>query len=127
RVALVAIEEQVRAGGRAAVIVPTIELQRQWWKQIRRHTPFIQPGMRGDGGQADLSSHEVVIAVAASASRNWLLQAGRSGRALLVADECHRYGSISWAQVLEDGFGKRLGLTATYEREDSGVEEALDP
>ncbi len=36
RVALVAIEEQVKSGGRAAVVVPTIELQPHSWKQIHR-------------------------------------------------------------------------------------------
>ncbi len=46
---------------------------------------------------------------------------------LLIADEVHRYGSESWSGVLEETFDRRLGLTATYERDDSGRERYLDP
>lgn len=127
RIAVVAIDEHVRAGGSAAVIVPTIELQRQWWKQLRKYVPYAQFGLLGDGGHASLQTHEVVIATAQSAARRELQPAGAPSRSLLVADECHRYGAAQWANVLGNRFGNRLGLTATYEREDSGVEEALDP
>lgn len=81
----------------------------------------------GDGGTDDLSTHEVVIAIAASAFHNSLRPPRHSSNGLLIADECHRYGSASWANALDPAFGHRLGLTATYEREDSGIETHLDP
>lgn len=127
RVALVAIEEHLRQGGRAAVLVPTIELQHQWTTQIKRSLPRVSCGRRGDGGEDDLRTHQVVVAVAAAAARYYLLPPGYVVQGLLVADECHRYGAPAWARGLEDDFRKRLGLTATYERDDNGIEEWLDP
>lgn len=49
------------------------------------------------------------------------------GQGLLVADEVHHYGADVWAAALEPGFNRRLGLTATYQRDDNGVEQVLDP
>ncbi len=69
----------------------------------------------------------MVVATAQGAARTELIPPGGASRGLLVADECHRYGATAWAKALGNRFAKRLGLTATYEREDSGVEEALDP
>ncbi|MCA9962042.1 MAG: hypothetical protein KC443_23555, partial [Anaerolineales bacterium] len=46
---------------------------------------------------------------------------------LLIADEVHRYGADVYARALEDAFDERLGLTATYEREDYGIERYLTP
>ena len=46
---------------------------------------------------------------------------------LLVADEAHRYGAPTWAAALRDDFAMRLALTATYERNDDGLEDVLGP
>lgn len=45
RIALVAIDEHVRGGGTAAVLVPTIELLRQWRQQLAKYLPDIQAGL----------------------------------------------------------------------------------
>jgi superfamily II DNA or RNA helicase len=44
---------------------------------------------------------------------------------LLVADECHRYGAGQWRRILHSLYRRRLGLTATFERNDDGIEVLL--
>ncbi|MGH3415143.1 MAG: DEAD/DEAH box helicase, partial [Actinocrinis sp.] len=46
---------------------------------------------------------------------------------LLVADECHRYGSAVNHLALDGRFRRRLGLSATYARDDDGNLAWLDP
>ncbi len=46
---------------------------------------------------------------------------------LVVADEVHRYAAESFAKVLTHSFDHRLGLTATLERSDDGIEQVLMP
>src|SRR5690606_31001734 len=47
--------------------------------------------------------------------------------ALLIADEVHHYGAERYAMALEDEFAACLGLTATYERGDHGIDRFLAP
>jgi RNA polymerase primary sigma factor len=79
----------------------------------------------GGGHDGSLDEYNILIAVAASASMHEMLTDGQRG--LLIADECHHYGATRWSRSLEPGFERRLGLTATYEREDDGIEEFLSP
>jgi RNA polymerase primary sigma factor len=44
-----------------------------------------------------------------------------------VADECHRYGSEINRLALDERMTRRLGLSATYAREDHGHRDWLDP
>jgi RNA polymerase primary sigma factor len=129
RVAIAAAADVVQAGGGVVIVVPSKDLMRQWRGEIDRLivgklglSPSV--GFMGDGGAATLASHDVVIATAQSGSR-WQLDP--PALSLLIADECHHYGADTWSQVLEAGFTRRLGLTATYDREDNGVREFLDP
>jgi len=66
-----------------------------------------------------------LVATSSSAARYQLLPPGQAG--LLIADECHHYGAEVWSRALEPEFQARLGLTATYSRDDSGLESYLDP
>jgi RNA polymerase primary sigma factor len=128
RVALEAIADLVAGGGRAAVVVPTIDLQKQWAKHLIRFLPeSVRVGYLGDGDRGDLGRYQVVVAVAAGAARRRLLPGIVGFPALLIADECHRYGAVKWANILDERFALRLGLTATYEREDGGVDDFLGP
>ena len=47
------------------------------------------------------------------------------GKVLLVADECHRYGAGQWRRALHPSYRRRLGLTATFERNDDGLKDLL--
>jgi superfamily II DNA or RNA helicase len=48
-------------------------------------------------------------------------------KGLLVADECHRYASAFNRLALDPRFDRRLGLSATYARDDDGHLAWLDP
>jgi RNA polymerase primary sigma factor len=121
-VGVAAADEALRAGGRVVVVVPTTELQDQWSRVLLQELSGVDVGRLGAGRQDDLSRCRVLVAIVNSAARRSLRP--RPGD-LLVADECHRYGAPTFVEALEPGFGHRLGLTATLEREDDGVERYL--
>ncbi len=134
RVALAAAADVLREGGKVAILVPTIDLLHQWKREAERL--LIQTlrlnvsiGILGDGHTANLARCDLLFSTVQSACHNYLLpdSVPEHVESLLVADEVHRYGSESWARALEPPFGRRLGLTATYERSDYGREEYLDP
>jgi superfamily II DNA or RNA helicase len=130
RLALAAIDAEVRRGGSAAAIVPTLDLQRQWLREIETHlVGRLGRGLRvaslGGGRTGDLRDSDILVATAQSACQ-WSLGLRAPG-GLLIADEVHHYGAERWAEALEQGFERRLGLTATYQRDDRGVEDVLDP
>lgn len=117
RLALAAIAEEFALGGKVAVIVPSIELQRQWELEVRTHFPDAEVGFMGNGYHDQLTECDILIAIVHSASRYELgLKDKELG--LLVADEVHRYGAETFQLALEDSFRSRLGLTATRERPD---------
>jgi RNA polymerase primary sigma factor len=130
RVAMAAVAMQLAAKGRVAVLVHTRELVDQWEGEINTIVPPLigrQPsiGHLGSGVRQTLAQVEVLIATAQSAA-GWQMGMNElSG--LLIADEVHHYGADAWLRGLESMFDRRLGLTATYEREDYGVERFLDP
>ena len=82
-------------------------------------------GRLGDGFKDSLADHDVLVATVQSACR-WVIMP-RDGQGLLIADEVHHYGAEQYCQALEAEFTARLGLTATYEREDRGIERHLAP
>lgn len=124
-VGIEAIRQAVSLGGRAHVIVPTIELQNQWCDVIRSRLPNVRLGRRGDGSQAQFNKKDVIVSVVNSARR--FEPEPITPNSLLIADEAHRYGSQENARALHLAFPRRLGLTATLEREDDGVDEKLAP
>jgi superfamily II DNA or RNA helicase len=125
-VGVAAVLEQLRARGQALILVPTTELQRQWTGVLSASLPpETRIGRLGDGGTGSLTTHDVIVAIV-----NTL----RSGDArpirpkgLLVADECHRYASAFNRLALDSRFDRRLGLSATYARDDDGHLAWLDP
>ena len=133
RVAVQAIAETLAAdpAARALVLVPTMALAAQWLQRLTEANfegmgvAGATVGMLGGGEQASLSTDRILIATMQSASTRLLL--GRSGPSLLVGDEVHRLGAPTWSRALDPAFQRRLGLTATLEREDEGVEELIRP
>lgn len=130
RLAIAAMAQQLRRGEPAVVVVPTKDLLHQWKRELERWLVGelgrpVSVGLLGANRKDNLNDHDVIVSTAQSGSRRTLLPRGRRG--LLVADEVHHYGARSWSRILQDDFDRRLGLTATYEREDSGVERFLDP
>jgi superfamily II DNA or RNA helicase len=82
-------------------------------------------GQFGGHKRDTLRDHNVLVATVHSASQQRLMTAERRG--LLIADECHHYGVQNWSGALQQEFHHRLGLSATYDRDDNGVAEYLDP
>ena len=112
--------------GQVLVLVPTVELQQQWGVELARRLPAgTRVGRLGAGVIDSLSTHDVLVAVVNSARAADVRPIRQGG--LLVADECHRYGSAMNHLALDGRFSRRLGLSATYAREDDGNEEWLDP
>ncbi len=82
-------------------------------------------GLLGAGHRDNLRRSDVLFATVHSAQSQRLLPPGERG--LLVADEVYRYGGENWSRALDPSFERRLGLTATYERPDKGLERFRDP
>jgi superfamily II DNA or RNA helicase len=126
RLAMAAIRVVIDRGGRALVLVPTLELQDQWVRELRAGIVGLRVGRLGGGRDDDLFSHDVVVATPHSAAAVPVdLPTGMPG--LLVADEAHRYGAATWGAALKEDFSLRLALTATYERGDDGLVDVLAP
>lgn len=125
-VGVAAVLEEVTRLGQACVVVPTTELLRQWAGVLAPMlAPGVSLGLLGGGNRASLGRVDVLVAVVNSA-RGADLRPRRPG-GLLVADECHRYGSDGNRLALETGFDGRLGLSATYARADDGHLTWLEP
>ena len=117
---------ELGAGGQVVVVVPTKDLMVQWRAVLRRCLPkAIAIGLSGDGNRGDLGHDDVVVVIVNSA-RTVGLRPRRPG-GLLIADECHRYGSAGNRLALATTFPHRLGLSATYARDDDGHVSWLDP
>ena len=121
-----AASRMARMGGRTTILVPTIELQRQWLEKLAEFAPHLSWATVGGNRQGEPARVDVVVAVAASASKRDLVLDKRPH--LLVGDEVHRYGSEQWSAALQEEYVGRLGLTATLERGgDDGVDQRLLP
>jgi len=117
---------ELAAGGQVCVLVPTTELLVQWRHVLDRHLPSCtRVALLGGGHHGDFGRDDVLVAVVNSA-RAADLRPRRPG-GLLVADECHRYGTDGNRLALDARFPRRLGLSATYDRSDDGRQAWLDP
>jgi superfamily II DNA or RNA helicase len=124
-VGILAAADAAARGLRIMIVVPGLDLLDQWYRKLTKELPALSVGRLGGGHKDSLESHGIVVSTVQSACRWRMLPVGIPG--LLVADEVHRYGAESFALALEDEFDERLGLTATYEREDKGIEHHLTP
>lgn len=132
RVAFQAIVETlVDPSARVLILVPTMALATQWQQRLKEAdlqnlgVPRPTVGMLGGGERASFETDRILVSTMQSASTRLLL--GRAGPSLLVGDEVHRLGAPTWSRALDPAFQRRLGLTATLEREDEGVEERIHP
>ena len=118
---------------RVAVVVPSRALQDQWVRILRTQAKLPGRKLGQIGGSLDdfKLHHRVVVAVINSARlalaspvNYWR---ARGDRVLLVVDECHWAGSPTSSRLFEAPTDYTLGLSATPERTDGGLEELLIP
>jgi superfamily II DNA or RNA helicase len=114
-------------GHRVAVVVPTIDLQAQWYRALQESLAprGYSVGRLGGGHDDSLEDDDALVAVMASGSRKWLLPPGQPG--VLVADECHHLAAENLSLNLEDDFAFRLGLTCDFDSAAVGVGQRLVP
>jgi superfamily II DNA or RNA helicase len=96
------------------VIVPTLDLLEQWRKRIDKELANIRTGVIG-GGENSLS------AVTVSTYDSAYIRAPEIGAkfSFIIADEVHHIASEGYRQIAEMFTAPyRMGLTATFERED---------
>lgn len=127
RVALEAAGEALRDGGCVLVLVPGIELLAQWSKALAERFPSRRIGRLGDGFDDRAKVPDVLVAVINSAAQRPVVPWQGAKHSLLIADECHRYGARKWRAALQAGYVRRIGLSATYERQDGAHAEVLIP
>lgn len=128
RLAVGAIEAFLNIGYKVVVLVHTRELQNQWVQVLEKHLNHdlenhYSIGLLGNDHSDSLFTKDILIAIAASSIDRSILPEGYNG--LVVVDECHHYGSAKWQLCLKSNFDARIGLTATYARDDNEM-EALD-
>lgn len=122
---IAAAADAVARGLDVLIVVPGIELLDQWHRSIRRVLPDIPVGRRGGGYADSFDGKRILVSTVQSAiSRSAPRPVAPT---LLVADEVHRYGALTFSRLLTDDFTERIGLTATFERSDDGVERHLMP
>ncbi|MBY4111454.1 DEAD/DEAH box helicase [Rhodococcus fascians] len=125
RVGVAAIVSARSLNQQVLVVVPTIDLLEQWHSEVKQQLPSVSVGRRGNGHRDDFRHSSVLITTIQSAIMKGAPQP-RPG-ALMIADEVHRYGTDGFARVFTDRFDHRLGLTATLERQDEGVDTHILP
>ncbi|GHT55585.1 DNA repair helicase [Spirochaetia bacterium] len=128
RIAHKAIFEHINRGWKILIIVPNIELQTQWYNDLvdllGERDDLRRLGNGYHGQRYPDPNWKILIAVVNSAIGKPLRCRDKG---LLIADECHHYGAKTFSAALKDCYTKRLGLTATYERNDDGIENYLNP
>lgn len=115
-------------GIRALIVVPTIALLDQWIVELETEL-----GLQRDdiavhgGGRHGLASAPVHVAVVNTA-RSLTSGLTSSGRWMLIADECHRYGAPANRNAIAGDWSAALGLSATPVREyDDYFEQFVAP
>ncbi|MGB9863614.1 MAG: DEAD/DEAH box helicase [Candidatus Saccharicenans sp.] len=108
---------------RVAIIVPTIILMEQWYKEIleKGNIPPKFVGRLGGRYQDNFTDKRIIVAVLASASKKLadiVNKAGIGSKLFLIVDECHRAGAEEMSRVFEVERAFIMGLSATPERED---------
>lgn len=107
-------------GVRAAVVVPTEALARQWRDNLVQRTSLTEAevGLLGAGGKATFETARVIVAVLNTASTKLAALAKAAQPFMLIVDECHRAGAPKFRKVLDTPAAYRLGLSATPDREE---------
>ncbi len=120
---IVAYDTIALLGVRTLVVVPTIELLRQWRAGIARHLQLPEQQVGAIGGGERATGPITVITYDSAAMKRRHLK----GFGLLVFDEVHHLPAESYRTIVHKaGSPWRLGLSATLERADGRHQELTD-
>lgn len=115
RVGLAAVMEAWRQRRRVVIVVPTLELVEQWAIAVRG---VVDGFFVATTTATRRDDWRVLIGTVQTLAKAYPCRDDES--TLLIADECHRYGASEFSRALDDRYDWRLGLTATYARDDDG-------
>jgi len=125
-VGIIAAADAIARGHDVLILVPGSELLEQWWEKCKKDLRFeIQIGIFNAKRKDSFTNCHLIISTIHSARKYELIPDW--GHGLIIADEVHGYGSEKSGSALRDEIQERLGLTATYDRNDNGLEEVLCP
>lgn len=133
RVAHAAIARFWEERSRVVIVVPSVALQRQWVAGLMREFGLYesQIGTLGGTNAGIHEGHGFVVAVinsARSGLRNLAAGWAAEGRQImLIVDECHWAATGQNAEIFDGHYAATLGLSATPERSDDGLDEVLIP
>lgn len=127
--ALFALNELLRSGRLAVIVVPSKLLLEQWTDNITEFYPGIPLLLAGGSNNwrgnsmkrifiSNIKQPKIILAtMATAASPDFIAFLKQSNNPILVADEAHRIGSPKYRTILNEiKFKERLGLSATPER-----------
>jgi len=120
RVGIEAAAEAVDEGFKVVVCVPTLVLQDQWIEVLTRARPW-RVGAVGGGAHDAFDVHDIIVGTVQTLSKGKLARSADS--TMLIVDECHRAGALTFQNALDDRYTRRLGLTATFERSDDRLRD----
>ena len=113
------------------IVVPSIALLNQWKDNLEKSLEPMSKkiGLSGSKHSDKLIENEIMLYVVNSAVKFLADELSNvNSNVFLIADECHRYGSVEYSAILKNKYAYTLGLSATPEREsDYGFEEYLEP
>jgi superfamily II DNA or RNA helicase len=116
---MLALAVIARAGVRPLIVVPTLELLKQWAEGLRSHLGLPESAVGQVGGGA----RQVRAATVITYDSAWRRLKELDAFGLLVFDEVHHLPSTSYQRIAALPAPFRLGLTATPERADLRHEE----
>lgn len=126
KVGILLAADAVSRGKDVLILVPGTDLMQQWLDVCQNDlSDDIIVGRFGDGYKDEFDAHHIIISTIQSAKNQHIVPDTDGG--LLIADEVHGYGTPKYSKALREEFDERLGLTATFDRADSGIDEYLAP
>ncbi len=120
-----AIAAAVDEGMKVLVVAPNSERVEAWYDGVRGALPINRVGKPNGGRDENLRSYDVVVMTAAEAARENVF--GTAFKGMIVADQVHALGTREDSRALDPLYAWRLGLSAVYERDDSGIATYLEP
>ncbi|HVT64547.1 MAG TPA: DEAD/DEAH box helicase family protein [Mycobacteriales bacterium] len=120
-----AIAQAVDEGMKVLVITPTADQVDGWYDGLRAALPINRVAKQNGTREDHIGSADVVVTTASDAITNTIF--GISDKVMVVADQVHHYGTREQSRALDPVYAWRLGLSAVYERDDSGIATYLDP